>query len=840
MFIISSLPFLNQAQNDTIKRISPNAIEQIVTYKSVDSIVIDVKMRKAYLFKTAEVLYEDVELYADYIEIDFKNNELFASGIADSSGNIHGSPKLSQDGSDFWAQEIKYNFTTKKGKITSVITTEGEGFVHGKYVKKFDDYSFIKDGLYTTCELDDPHFEIAFTKAKFVNGKKIITGPAYLSFAGIPTFLAIPFGYFPNEKGRSSGLVMPTFGEAANRGFYFENLGYYFGISDNFDLLLAGDIYTRGSWAVKALSNYVFRYKCSGFVDVSYAQNFMGERYTPSYSKANDFKIKWEHNQDPKSHPVTRFSAHVDIVSRTFNKYNPSTINDYLSNQYTSKINFSTNIKNIFFFDASMSYSQSTQTGMVDFALPDMNLSVNQFYPFRKKNKVGKLKWYDNISLKWNSQFTNSISTYDSLLVKRQTWEEMKVGMRHVIPLTIPVKIAKLINWNTNITFTEKWYLQSITKGFDTLLDVHGNRYSMLTDTFHRRFNALHELSMQTALTTKIYLMTQFKKGNLLAIRHVITPNLNFLYNPDLMGDRMNGTYFNTITGQEVPYSYYEKSNFGSVNTNTQANLRLSISNNIEMKVKSKRDTITGTRKLVLVEDLTLSMFYNFAADSLRLSPLTISGRTTLFKQLYLTFNIGFDPYCLTDSGKRINKYEVKENKKLFRFSSSNISVGLNWRLDASTFGRKKKEDEKKESATNNQTIFTENSLGMPNTRPDFNNPWSVTLNYTFAYNVQENPYFKINYDKQYINTIVQTLNIAGDFSITRKWKVGFTTGFDFTNKSLSYTSIDIYRDLHCWEMRFNWIPFGGRKGWSFTINVKASVLQDMKFNMKRDFRNNL
>lgn len=827
-------------RTDTLpsKRKSNNAITSIIPYTSADSIVFDMKERKAYLFHDAKVDYEDMTLEADYIEIDFSNNELYASGIADNNGQISGHPVFKQGEYSFRTHEIKYNFDTKKGKIWNVITSEGEGFIHGEQVKKLDDNtSFIKKGKYTTCELDHPHFEIAFTKAKVVPNDKIITGPAYISFGGVPTFLAIPFGYFPIQKGRKSGFIMPSIGESGNRGFFVENGGFYFGINDNLDLALLCDIYTRGSWAAKVKSNYVYRYKCKGVINVSYAQNLFGERETPSFYKTNDFKLYWDHNQDPKSHPTTRFSAHIDIVSRSYNTYNPSSVNDYLSNQYTSKLNFSTNVRGIFYLDATASYAQNTQTGIVTLSLPDLNMSVNQFYPFRKKNKNGPLKWYDNISMKWSTQYTNQIDSYDSLLFRSETWQNMSIGMKHTIPISIPIKIAKKINWNTNINFVEKWYLQAIEKEF-SIDSTRGERIGQINDIFHRNFYALHQLSLSTALTTKIYVMYQFKQGGLKALRHVITPNLSFTYTPNLSGNTY-GTYFNTITGQEVSYSYFANSIYGGVSNKSTAIAKLSFGNNIEMKVRSRKDTITGMKKIVLIENLELSEYYDFAADSLNWSMFTISGRTTLFKQIYLTFSIGFDPYCYNSEGTRVNKFELKENKRLLRFSNSNISVGLNWTLSQNTFSNKKK-DKKNEMQQEKSAIITENALGMPSKRPDFSTPWSLTFNYSFNYSVNDNFYYYLgtSHDK-YTNNIVQTLNVMGDFNITKKWKIGFTTGYDFVTKSLSYTSLDFYRDLHCWEMRFNWIPFGTRRGWSFTINVKASVLQDLKYNKKHDFREN-
>lgn len=831
------------------KKISKDAIEKKVTYEAKDSIIVDMKNRVTYLYGDAVVYYDDLELRADFISIGFDNQELYASGVADANGNLHGSPTFKQGETFFRAREIKYNFNTTKGIIRHVITVEGEGYIHGEKVKKLDDNtSFIRRGKYTTCELEHPHFEIAFTKAKVIPDDKIVTGPAYLSFGGIPTFLAIPFGYFPIQKERHSGIIMPTIGQSSNRGFYMENFGYYFGINDNLDLLLAGDIYTNGSWAVKLRSNYVYRYKCSGNVNLSFAQNFFGEKYSPDRYTSNDFKIHWEHKQDAKSHPTTRFSANVDIVSSTFNKYNPSSVNDYLSNQYTSKLNLSTSAKGVFFVDMTASYTQNTRTHSVDIALPDVNMSVNQFYPFRKKNKT-KLKWYDNISMKWNSQFTNHLATTDSMVLRNETWQNLQLGMKHSIPITIPIKIAKLINWNTTINLTEKWYLQREQQFFDT---VHQDDYitSTVNRVMERNFYALHDISVSTSLTTKIYFMYQAKKEKGPALRHVMSPTLSFSYSPNLSG-KTYGEYFNTITGERVEYSYFANSIFGGVSKRSSAIARLSIANNVEMKVRSKKDTITGMKKVVLLDNLTVGCYYDFAADSLNWSMLTISGRTTLFRQLYLTFNIGFDPYCYNDMGIRVNQTEWKQNHRLMRFANSDLAISLNWTINQDYFKGIKEKKQQKQQAQ--EPIFTENTLGMPSKRPDFSNPWSLTLSYTFAYTVKDNTYFYMNpiyyslyglykedVEKAHTGRIVQTLNLSGDFNITKKWKIGFTTGYDFEQKDFSYTSIDIYRDLHCWEMRFNWIPFGARRGWSFTINVKASVLQDLKYNKKKDFRENL
>ncbi len=821
------------------KKISPDAVEKPVIYQCADSLYVDLNSKKSILFKTATTKYEDMNLEADYIELSFLTNELSASGIANEQGVTEGKPIFTVDNSTIRVQEIKYNFTTNKAKIVNVITNEAEGNIHGKYVKRINDStSYIAHGQYTTCDLDCPHFQIRFKKAKFIQDEKIITGPAYLSFGEIPTFLAIPFGYFPLKKGRASGFVIPSIGESS-QGFYLQDGGFYFGISDNVDLMLLADVFTRGSFAVKANSNYVVRYMCKGTVNLSYARNIFGQKYTDDYSTSNDYKIYWSHQQDAKSHPNTRFSALVNVVSSSYNQYNLSSTSDYLSNQYSSTLTFATNAKNVFFFAAAVGYSQSTVTNNVTMTLPDISMSVNQFYPFRKKGKSGNLKWYDNISMRWSSQLSTEIEGSDSLFFKPETWDEAEIGMRHSIPITIPIKIAKQLNWNTNITFNEKWYLQSITKNFT--VDEETNIGSV-ENIFHRNFKALHELTATSSLTTKVYFTYAFKKGGLKAIRHVLSPDLNFQYIPNF-GNNTYGTYFNTITGEEVSYSFFEGSTYGGVNNSTQASVNFALNNNLEIKVNSKKDTITGTQKISIFDNVSFSSGYDFAADSLQWKPLTISGRTQIAKMFDITFRFLLDPYILNENGRRVNQTELKVNERALRLSNSDLNIGLNLRINKDLFSNKKKKTQ--EIPNTNDPNSTTNTLTNPlNTnyqRPDFSNPWNFVINYTFALSTYDNILFYTNADpKAYESTIIQTLNITGDFNVTKKWKIGFTTGYDFQSKQFSYTSFDVYRDLHCWEMRFHWIPFGYRKGWNFTINVKAPALKDLKLDMKQDFRDNL
>ena len=803
------------------KIISSNAITSVVKYSARDSVVHDLQNRYTYLFGDAMVQYEDMELRADYIEIDFEHNELHACGVADSNGAMHGYPVFSQGDAHYNAREIMYNFNTQKGKISHVITTQDDGFIHGEQVKKIgDNIAFIKRGKYTTCELEDPHYEITFSKAKVIQNDKILIGPAYLSFTNVPTPLALPFAFFPIDSRHKSGLVMPSFGESGSMGFYLKDLGFYFAINDNIDLLLSADLYTRGSWAIKAKSNYVFRYKCSGVLELAYARSLTGVRIdTANFKKTNNYKIYWDHKQDVKSHPTTRFNAHIDIQSANYARYNMTSAEDYLSNQFTSTVNFSTSAADFFFLDATVSYSQNTGNHTVNMKLPNINMSVAQFYPFRKKNKAGRLKWYDNISMKWSSQLIGQVNTLDSLFFKPITWEHFETGIMHTVPITIPIKIAKTINWNTSITLTEKWYLQNYTRHMTW--DSTAEAAPMLQMDFNRKFGAVHDLLVSSNLTTKIYVMYLFKKGGLNAIRHIITPTLSFNFQPMLNG-RNTATYVNPMTGELIEYNYYDNAIFGGGNNRMQARAQLSFGNNLEIKVRSKKDTVTGLKKVPIIDNFLISMYYDFAADSMRWSMFSMSGRSTLFKQLYLTYSFIFDPYSIDENGRRVNVTEWKANHRLLRFSSGTYSISLNYRIDQNTF---KSRDEERQR----------NRL-----------PWSLTFNYSFTYGINDNldyyrPLFTGEELKPYKFNMVHTLNVSGDVQVTKKWKVGFHTGYDFVQKSLSYTSLDFYRDMHCWEMSFNWIPFGYRKGWQFTINVKSSTLKDvMKLNLHQDFTSNL
>lgn len=819
-----------------------SAVDAPVTYKAVDSIRFNIPAKKIYMYKNGEVYYQKITLKADYIEPDFNTNVVFAQGMTDSTGKVTGEPVFTEGDQSFRSERMSYNFTTKKGVIQRVITKEGEGYLHGNRVKKMADNTInIQGGKYTTCNLDHPHFEFRFNKSKVIPDNKIITGPAHLVIEGVSTPLFIPFGLFPNKKGQKSGIVIPTYGESSNRGFYFENGGYYWAISDYMDLEMLGDIYTRGSWALKPNFRYVKRYKYSGNLNLNFARNKVGDEGAPDFSDNRDFAIRWSHRQDPKARPNSTFSASVNIVSSSYNKYNPTSTANYLSNQFQSSISYQTNFDQKYYLTLNANHNQNTLNRVVSVTLPSVTFTANRFYPFRPKKQSGPLKWYENITVSYTANAENRINTYDSLLFDRKWASRLANGMKHSIPVSSSVKVLKYFTLTNSVNLTERWYYRTIRKewiGDTTYTNGVAKAPHVAIDTVDG-FAAAHEFNVSSSLNTRIYGMLAFKKGPVVALRHVLSPSISFSWRPDF-SDPWWGYYKtvqNNANGSTTRYSIFEQSIYGGPGAGKSGSVGFSLSNNLEMKVRSKKDTITGTRKIKLIENFTISGSYNMAADSLRWSTISMNGRTTLFKNLTLNYRSTWDPYILDSAGvRRLNVLEWDRNRRLFRLENTNWSFSLNWNLKG---GGKKSTKQGEGSDPRTADIAPDDPeladiYYNPDNYVDFNVPWSLNIAYSFSH-TSDHAY--PNYQDVVTKKLIQTLSFSGDVSLTPKWKVSFTSGFDFENHKITYTSVNIFRDLHCWEMRFNWIPIGTLKSWNFQINVKSSILQDLKLTKKKDFR---
>ncbi|MBI9036610.1 MAG: LPS-assembly protein LptD [Bacteroidales bacterium] len=836
-FINDTLIAINDTiTNDTIiEQKKEKALKAKVDYHANDSIRLDAKNQKVFLFGGAEISYQNINLKAAYIEINFKTNTVFAKGVPDSTGKVQGMPVFSEGGQEFDAETMKYNFDTKKGLIKHVVTHEGEGYIHGEKIKKLEDGNInISSGSYTTCDnKDHPHYEFRYKKSKVIPNDKIITGPAYLVIADVPTPLFIPFGMFPNKKGQRSGIIIPSYGESANRGFFFEGGGYYWAINDYLDFKLTGDIYTRGSWAIKPLFRYSKRYKYKGSFNFNYGITVLGDKGSPDYSKNRDFAIRWSHQQDPKARPSSTFSANVNIVSKKYNKFNPTSTEQYLTNTFQSSIAYQKNWNQKYFLTVDLSHSQNTIDETVTMNLPQISFSVNRFNPFRKKEKVGEEKWYDKISVNYSMNAKNYISTYDSLLFKPEMYSDMQNGIKHNVSVSSPLKILKYFNMTNSITLTDRMYFDKLDKYWvnDSIFTETDTTIGYVkTDTLPG-FNNEYDFSFSSSVSTRIYGMVGFKKGPIKAIRHVISPSISFSFRPDFGAagwGYYKYHYNNAAHTDSTQYSIHERFIFGGAPRGKSGSISFGISNNLEIKVRSRKDTITGYKKIKLIENFSISTAYNLAADSLKWSKVSMRGNTTLFKNINITYSSSWDPYVLDSSGTRnLNKFEWDVNHRLLRLDNTSWTTGLSWSLNS------KKTDKKKVSKKGDEQELKEINEN-PDEYVDWSIPWKLNIRYTLNYG---NNLDYINNKKTNNKSLIQTMSVNGEINVTPKWRIGFNSGYNFQEAKVTTTSINIYRDLHCWEMRFSWIPMGFRKSWNFSINVKSSILQDLKLSKKKDFR---
>ncbi len=813
---------------DTTMHTSKNALTSVVDYFAQDSITFDIKANKAYLYNQSDITYEDINLKSYYVELDFQKNELKAQGVADSSGQLTHTPTFKQGELTFNSEELAYNFDSKKGLIKHVITQQDESFLHGELVKKdAENNSYIRKGKYTTCNLEHPHFEAFFGKAKVIPNDKLVSGPLGVKVGGVPLPVGLPFGYFPMDAQKhQNGILIPTFGEDPTYGFYFKGIGYYFAIKDVVDFAIQGDVYTRGSFGVSLLSNYAKRYKFNGNFSLQYARMRRGEAKTPEYNVTNNFKVNWKHQQSAKAHPTNRFSASVSFMT---DGYNRNTVTDNIkeatSASTNSSISFSTSWRSRYSLGINAELTQNLSQKNFNLKLPYINFGISQFYPFRRKKIVGKLRWYENISMQYTLDIANNLAMqYDSTtnLFSKSTLNHFRPGIRQSIPIKSTVKILKHITWTNSLNYVETWQFVGINRNWRDSLDPDsGNHIGVIDYDTSWGFWATHDLTYNTNLSTRLYGMYVLKKGRIAAFRHEFAPSIAFNYKPGI--NKINyKTYTDSLATdankREVRYSPIENSLYGVPAYKTTASINFAISNKLEMKIKGKDGG--PDRKVTLLEDLTLSTGYDFAADSLRWKKLDLSGRTTFHRTITLSFSFAFDPYSIDSNGVRCNTPEIKVNHRLFRMSSTSWVLGLGYTFDQNTFKSKKKDKE-------------------PKTSPSKFGDWNIAINYNLAYNLYDNynyyRYYYVDTLQRYDHTLRNIINISGKINFTPKWIFSFTTGYDFTKKEFSATELGVIRDLHCWEISFSWIPYGYYRRFEFSIRAKANILRDVKYPYKKN-----
>lgn len=815
-------------------RISKSAPDKGGKYTARDSMPYDAVNRVLYLYGDASVDFGDMNLKAEQIKIEFEKNLVIAYGIKDSMGIFKGKPVFKQGGSEYKAELIKYNLKSKKGYLSNIITKEGEGYVHGSDVIRNEENNFgVKNAKYTTCEDEHPHYFIGALKIKVIPNKKIITGPANLWIADVPTILAVPFGIFPLKKGQSSGLIIPQYGNSLDRGYFLRNGGYYFALGDHHDLQLTGDIYSNTSWAGRGMYRYTTKYRFSGNLALNLAYNKFGNEEDPDFRKSNDFQLSWLHRVDPKARPYTNFSANVNIASSSYLANNSYVAQNIVTNQLNSSISFSKGSRSgRYNFSTNARMSQNTRTRDVSVSLPDMTFSVSSFAPFKPAYKNTADKWYENITTNYIVQFRNELNTKDSILFQNWGGESRsnlqkfldtatRYGMYHSIPVQTSFKLFKYYTLSAGVSFNDYMYFKTIRK-----------------DTFNNSVRNINEFGFENALTystrlglsTRYYGMAQFTKGGLKAIRHVITPTVDFTYVPDF-GDSKYGYYrtYKNSAGQDVKYSIFESGIYGGPGSGKQGNIGFAIDNNLELKIKpAKSDTTKTDRKIQIFESIRASAYYNMFADSMNLSTISISGRTRIFKNISINGSAQLDPYINLTEGatgsryiRRINKFYL--NEKQYAGVITNANVGVSAGFNPQMFGKKTTHRPGYEGELRYMNDF-------PGDYYDFSIPWSFNVNYTITYN----KYANLNSTE--ISKYIQTMNFNGDINLTKNWKIGYSSGYDIQNNELTFTSVDFIRNIHCWEFKLNWIPIGSRQSFLFTINVKSSLLQDLKMTRRRDW----
>ncbi len=819
-------------------------LEDKVEYTAEDTIFHDIRNQKVFIYGNADLRYVDMHLTADFIEIDFNKNELFASGLPDTAGVIQGRPVFSEGDQSFQSDELRYNFETRRGRTIGVVTEEADGFVHGDVVKLQPTREVhVSDGKYTTCDHADPHFHIAFRRAKIIPDDKIVSSFAFLVIRDVPTPLFVPFGFFPNRRGQASGILVPSYGESRNRGFYLENGGFYWGINEYIDLSIRGDIYSRGSWALRLGSDYNVRYRYSGNLNLGYAINVLGERNLPGYQRSRDFRIQWSHRQAPQAHPSRNFRANVNIVSAQTSRFNPVSDEDYLSNTFSSNISYSRSWANRYNLSANLRHSQNTNTRMVDLTLPDISFSVSRFYPLRTNSSPADMRWFEDINMTYNMSARNQVNIADSLLFTEEGLGSFRSGVRHEIPISYSARVLNHFNFSSSINYNERWYFSTIRESWEAS-EANDQMGEVVRDTISE-FAAIRDFNVTTGLSTRLFGMMQFQRGPVTALRHVMSPNIGFSFRPDFADPSWGyfDTYYDPVREEEVQYAIFQDGIFGGPQPGRSGNINLSISNNLEMKVRNRRDPDEEERKIVLIDNFRISTGYDIARDSLNINDIRMTGRTRLLDNFDISYSASWTPYARDEEGQLIDEFLWNTNDRLLQLNNTNWGLNLNYTLSSDARRGNGNGSAGSEAAqpggdspelttpgqNNNDSASEDLSEMIPANGVDYSVPWNLTFSYSFDYRSRYQ-HAQDRMDRNYI----QSLSVRGDIQLTPNWRIGFRSGYDFDNNQLTYTSIDVYRDLHCWEMTFNWIPMGFRQSYNFTIRVKSSVLQDLKLTRQR------
>ena len=857
---------------DSMMRARSNGIDAPVTYSADDSLVYDAASGTAYLYGNSKVDYENMKLTSDKVHMNLGNSTVRATGTADSTeeGGIKGKPLFTMGKDEYKSDTMAFNFKSKKGMIKGVYTEQQDGFLSGEVGKRDSSGAiYLQHGRYTTCDDPHPDFYIALSRAKVRPGKDVVFGPAYLVVADVPLPLAIPYGFFPFSKKYSSGFIMPSYGDESDRGFYLRDGGYYFAISDKWDLKLLGEIYTRGSWGVSAASNYRKRYRYSGSFLLSYQDSKTGDKGLPDFVEQESFKIQWSHRQDPKANPYSSLSASVNFATSSYERnnlnsmYNPQTLTQ---STRTSSVSWSTNFSSIgLSLSATTNLAQNMRDSTIQMTLPDLNISLSRFYPFKRKHAVGKERWYEKISMSYTGQLSNSISTKEDRLLHSNLFKDWKNAFQHTIPVQANFTMFNYINVTPSFNFTDRMYSKKVSRGWDNALQKE-----VVTDTTYG-FHNVYNWSMNVGASTKLYgFWTPSRKlfgDKIQAVRHVITPQVSFSYSPNF-GARRYGYYdsyqYTDASGNVklVEYSPYQDELYSVPGKYKTEMISWDVSNNIEMKVKSDKDS-TGFKKISIIDELGASMSYNAAADYHRWSDLSMRLRLKWWKNYTFSMNAQFATYAyeLDANGKPyVGNHTEWGYGRLPRFQgmSQNISFTLNPEKLKKWFSRKDdKDDDKVAEDSDGPDPNIESNMDDDiekgkhaakkkrgniaetdeNGYMRFNMPWSLTVGYGIT--MRENTGGQFNTKTmRYPYKFTQTLNFSGNIRISDGWNINFSSGYDFENHAMSMTTASLSRDLHCFNMSAS-VVLAPYTSYNFTFRCNASTLTDaLKYDKRSGITN--
>lgn len=857
---------------DSIARKKSGGVDAPVTYSASDSLVYDAKNKVAHLYGSAQVKYENMDLASDRISMDIDKSNVKAMGTADSTaeGGVKGKPVFKMGSDEYDTDTIKFNFKSKKALINNVYTEQQDGFLSGMRSKRDSSgVIYLQHGRYTTCDDPHPDFYISLSRAKVRPGKDVVFGPAYLVVCDVPMPFAIPYGFFPFTKSYSSGFIKPTYGDESDRGFYLRDGGYYFAINDKWDLKLLGEIYTKGSWGLSAASNYRNRYKYSGSFYFSYQDTKTGDKGMPDFTEQESFKLQWSHRQDSKANPYSSLSASVNFASTSYERnnlnslYNPQSMTQ---STRTSSVNWSTNFSSIgMSLTATTNLSQNMRDSSLAVTLPDLNINIARFYPFRRKKMVGDERWYEKIALSYTGHVSNSISTKEDLLFKSNLIKDWRNGWEHRIPVSANFTLFKYINISPNFNFTDRMYTNKVTKSWDEQKQVE------VADTTYG-FHNVYNWNMSISASTKLYgFWVPNRKlfgDKIQAIRHVLSPTVSFSYAPDFGASRYGywDTYQKTDANGNVSlvsYSPYQNSLFGVPGKGKQGSISFTLGNNLEMKVKSDKDS-TGFKKISLIDAFDINMSYNTAAKVRPWSDLGIDLRLKWWKNYTYSMHAVFATYAyeLDEQGNPYVGTHTEWGKGRFgRFQgmSQNFSFTLTPEKLKKLFGggddsdseNSRNRDDDEGVDTNIETNIDDDMEagkhgakkgGKAKTDDDgymaFNMPWSLSVGYGITMR-EDTRREKFNESTmRYPYKFTQTLNFSGNVRISDGWNISFSSGYDFENKAMSMTTASLQRDLHCFNMSCS-VVLAPYTSYNFTFRCNASTLTDaLKYDKRSGYSN--